>query len=194
MSDSIRFQFSGVAPLIQHSSRLADPLEDATKKLKAVTSKKKKTEDDLEVMSRLEWEGGLILSPAGRVALSSTQIEAMIYEAARATRTGKDAQRSVYVEHFAEIEYKGCKPGALNLDKAWASRGHVLRVPARVQQARVMRTRPIFYDWSAVVDVTYERDTFDRAALIDVVKTAGAKVGIGDWRPRYGRFAVEVLS
>jgi hypothetical protein len=195
MYDEIRFKFTGVAPLIQHSSRLADPLDDATRALKAITSKKKKTDADLEEMARLEWQGGLVLSAAGRVCLAARQIEAMIYEAARSTRAGKDAQRAVYVEDDAELNFAGSKPGKFALDAAWESKNFSLRVPARVQQARVMRTRPIFSGWSTDrVVVKIDKSGFDIKALVDVVILAGEKIGVGDWRPRYGRFLAEVIK
>jgi len=32
----------------------------------------------------------------------------------------------------------------------------------------------------------------NRSEVIDFVKIAGAMKGIGDWRPKYGRFAVQL--
>ena len=56
---------NGTAPLLMHNSRLADKLDPITQAKAAVSSKRKKTdEDDLE-LSRLEWLGGPVLRRSG---------------------------------------------------------------------------------------------------------------------------------
>ncbi len=58
-------------------------------------------------------------------------------------------------------------------------------------RGRVVRYRPMLEDWSLV----FELEVLDDTIPVDVVKMAlddaGRVVGIGDWRPRYGRFVVE---
>jgi hypothetical protein len=46
--------------------------------------------------------------------------------------------------------------------------------------------------WETSFDVTFDPETLNQAQVIQFVATAGAKVGVGDWRPKYGRF--EVIS
>jgi hypothetical protein len=64
----------------------------------------------------------------------------------------------------------------------------------RVGQARVNRMRPIFNDWSAVVTLNVEDTLIDPARVTEWLVAAGNQVGIGDWRPQYGRFTVERVS
>ena len=56
--------------------------------------------------------------------------------------------------------------------------------------ARIMRTRPIFNDWSAVIHLDFEDSILNESDVVDFATKAGAVVGVGDWRPRYGRFEV----
>jgi hypothetical protein len=67
----------------------------------------------------------------------------------------------------------------------------IYSVPVAIQKARVMRHRPLIRDWR----LTFELVVLDHEMLpIDALRTildhAGAQVGIGDYRPRFGRFSV----
>jgi hypothetical protein len=57
-----------------------------------------------------------------------------------------------------------------------------------------MRTRPIFEEWAANVEVMYNPDLVDKAEVIQWMEVAGYEVGLMDWRPKYGRFNSEVLG
>ena len=43
---------------MMHNARLANPLDPLVQEIKKLTGKRKKTEDDLLQIARLEWEGG----------------------------------------------------------------------------------------------------------------------------------------
>ena len=53
-----------------------------------------------------------------------------------------------------------------------------------------MRTRPRFREWSAVISATFLTTELNRSEVVDFMKISGAMRGIGDWRPKYGRFEV----
>ena len=54
---------NGTTPLIMHSPKCVNPLHPLAKQMKTLTSKKKKTEADLEAISDLEWEAGAYWVP-----------------------------------------------------------------------------------------------------------------------------------
>ncbi|MBF0307554.1 MAG: hypothetical protein HQL41_18140, partial [Alphaproteobacteria bacterium] len=57
----------------------------------------------------------------------------------------------------------------------------------------VMRTRPRFPNWAAEFRIEYLPTVVDKTALEELVASTGELVGIGDWRPRFGRFRVAIL-
>lgn len=61
-----------------------------------------------------------------------------------------------------------------------------------VQRAGVNRTRPAMRaGWRATFDIqVLTPEYIDQALLLDVLQTAGRLVGVGDFRPTYGRFNV----
>ena len=80
-----------------------------------------------------------------------------------------------------------------------ASESARLTVPVAQQRARILRTRAIFREWSLIADVGHEPTVVEEDAIIRFAEIAGARIGLGDWRPGksggpYGRFAVESVQ
>lgn len=68
---------------------------------------------------------------------------------------------------------------------------YVDRRPVRVQKAMVIRYRPALRKgWQLSFVVQALDDDFQAEALKAIIDTAGREVGIGDFRPRFGRFVV----
>ena len=55
---TLRVTWKGITPLIMHSCKCVNPLHPIAKELKKYTSKKNKTEEDLNIISDLEWKAG----------------------------------------------------------------------------------------------------------------------------------------
>ncbi|HUT62171.1 MAG TPA: hypothetical protein VNA25_30395 [Phycisphaerae bacterium] len=63
--------------------------------------------------------------------------------------------------------------------------------PARIQRARVMRHRPHIREWRLDFELLIlEEETLPAAVANAILVKAGQTVGIGDYRPRFGRFTV----
>lgn len=195
------YKLTGISPLLLHSGQAIDPLNQYAKEMKRVSKKKGKTDDDQATISRVEWfmgiyhngeadqikDGDIIVDPKARVVLPALSIEAMITAGGKKVKMGNAVKSGVIVEDDAVLDYDG--PSDIN--KLHAAGKHIHKVPAKVGMARIMRTRPIFRAWSAVIVVTHDESVLDEAELFQILKTAGQLVGIGDWRPRFGRFTAE---
>jgi hypothetical protein len=53
-----------------------------------------------------------------------------------------------------------------------------------------MRTRPRFDNWSCKVRIEFAPSLLNESEVRDIAETVGMTVGLGDWRPRFGRFIV----
>ncbi len=181
----LRVRLTGVAPLVMHAARLADPLDDISREISRHTAKRRKTEADHQRIADLEFTGGLWLD-RGRPCIPAEAIEAAISQAAARRRAKSLFRSGVSVHANAILEYEG--PGdveALRADPAFR-----LRVSVAVSGRRLMRTRPMFERWTTVVAVHYLASLINRADLVDVLMIAGDQIGVGDFRPRCGRFSV----
>jgi hypothetical protein len=181
-----RAKIIGTAPLVMHSGRLADPLSEASKELRRISKKRAKTDADHEYVAKVEWTGGLWLWK-GAPCIPGAAIEAAFVAAAKKTKRGVAAKAGILSPDNWPLEYDGPR----DLAEMWESGDYKLTVGVRVGQVRVMRTRPIFRRWSVPVVIEFLDDQMDAREVRDILVTAGRLIGLGDWRPRYGRFVVE---
>ena len=187
----LKCRLTGVAPVIFHNGQLADPRNKFARAIKEVSSKRKKTDADLDRMAELEFKGSLYTNEKGVPIMPPEGIEAIVRSGAKKSKEGKTAQSGVFCEKAAVLEYDGPK----NADGLWADPDNfVLAANAKVGTARIVRTRPIFHKWSCVVELLYNPEVCNPAAIVSWLKTAGEQCGAFDWRPRYGRFTVEEVK
>jgi len=188
MIEKLNFRIAGTAPLIMHNGQLADPANEWTRAVKEISGKRKKTEADYKEMARLEWMGALYLQD-GCPCIPGHVFEAALIGkggAARKQKMGKQAAAGLYVTKNFPLIYEGpSDPKELWLDEKFR-----FVVAVKVGQARIMRTRPIFHEWSAEVEIEFDPDLVNADDVRLWVRTAGYEVGLMDWRPKFGRFDV----
>ncbi|QOZ06678.1 hypothetical protein XH96_03445 [Bradyrhizobium sp. CCBAU 51765] len=187
-TERIRFKLQSVGPLLMNGSRLADPLDPDAIKLLAVTAKRKKTVADHRRIADIEWVGKL-WTHEGRVCIPMDALEKAFEEAAKTRNGGAALAAAVVVDEPAVLEY----PGPTDLKKLAKREDFRFRKLVRVRRALTPRTRPIFNEWSAVVNVTYLASVINREQVVDFFGLAGSSVGIGDWRKKFGRFRIEEI-
>lgn len=188
-TQTMKIRLTGVRPLLMHSGRLADPLDEISRNLAKITGKRMKTAADHEEIARIEWYGGM-WCVNGRPCIPAEAIEASFIGGARVRKKSKQARAGVMVAEACPLEYDGPH----DLDELWNDPTFRLRRPVRVGNARTIRTRPKFGKWSLQAVVHFVPTLLDRAEMLDIFAIAGAQEGIGDWRPRYGRFSVELIE
>jgi len=161
--------------------------------MKAITSNRKKTDADIDELARLEFMGGLYLNKYKRVILPKHVVEACLIGrggAARKEKSGQAAAAGLFVPDDALLEYDGPE----DPEELWKDERFVFEAMVKVQTSKVARTRPIFDEWSAYISILYNEDLLNESQIIRWMDVAGAEVGLCDWRPRYGRFDVELLT
>lgn len=186
---TMHFRITGDAPLIMHNGSLANPLSSGAKQMKQVTSKKKKTDADFERIAEIEFKASLYMDEDSGPVIPGENIEATLYEAAKITKEGKIAKSACFVPKHAALAYDGPR----DADALWQEERFRSCVGVKVQRNRVMRTRPIFKEWSAVIEVQYEDSVVNAEQVERWVHSAGTQVGLCDWRPRCGRFTAEKI-
>jgi hypothetical protein len=186
--ETIRVRMVGVAPLLMHSGALADPLDERSINLAAVTSKRMKTRADHEEISRLEWSGGLWLHDK-RPCLPASAVKAAVVDAARTRKKGKAATAGLWIDGPTMLSYDGPS----DILSLWEDPKFRLRTGVRVRDVTTMRTRGRFPEWSGDVTAKFLTTVLNKSEVIEFFQIAGCLVGIGDWRPEYGRFtAVQI--
>lgn len=182
------YKLTADAPMLVHNGQTADPLNKWAKAMKAVSGKRKKTDADYEELARLEFMAGLYMGKDGPV-IPAANIDSMVINAARKNREGKLAQSGAFCMKDVPMQYDGPRTA----DELWQDDRFRHVAIVRVQSARIARTRPVFRDWSATVEISYEDSVVNKAQLDAWMQIAGTQIGLGDWRPQHGRFSVETV-
>lgn len=185
----MKFHLEGASPLLMHSDRLIDPLDPIVQKMKRITGKIKKTEDDLTELGKLEFLGGIYHNDEIGPYIPAVNVERMLRDGATMSRMGTKVRQGMsLMEDRVPLIYDGPR----TLEELTHDMRFHHRTSVKVQKNRILRVRPWFRDWSASFTLLYDEKLFDAEQVRNIVTTCGDYIGLGDWRPRYGRFTSRV--
>lgn len=185
----------GQSPLLHHSDLLIDPLHPMTKAIKLITSKsaKAKTEADHINLIRLEWEANMYYGEDIGPYIPADNVLKMIRDGAAKQRKGKAVFSSIQME---ESRFPLLYDGPRELERMFKSTKPVYRLTRSVGigKSRVIRTRPMFPEWSVAFNFIIDPEQINIDDAKKYIQTAGRLIGLGDWRPIYGRFKLDEAS
>jgi hypothetical protein len=197
MEKQVKLLFEGVRPLLQNNVRKANPLDPAAKALSELTSKRKKTDADHAQIQHVEWLGGLYHDEQLGPYVKAEAIERSIQDGARLSKGGKTIERGLFVfgdegNDLVPIIYSGPR----DIEGLWAERdqgGYCYTTAVGIAGKKTIRSRPQFRKWMLEFSAVLEDELLSAEDLIHYARQAGRFIGIGDRRPRYGRYTVQVL-
>lgn len=191
---TMKIKLTGIRPIILHNGLLADPTNPIVLQQKAITAKKaKKTDADNLELARLEWFGGLYLSESGRICIPCDNIERCIQQGGQKQRIGKDVQAGVFVQE-PEIEIDHPDIAGKKIEKLYGDPRFTIRKGVKIQTSRIIRIRPMIpTGWKLTFTLEFDDTLINSRNLEQAILDAGTYVGLGDWRPKFGRFTHEVI-
>jgi hypothetical protein len=189
-----RITLVGTAPLITHNNPLVDTLNEKTKALKRISSKRTKTDEDEIAMRRIQFEAALYLDPEHGPYLPGPNIAKALLLAARIRRNGPKIERGlILVSPVNRLEYDGPRDAS----GLWNDLRFRFTVPVKVPPRTgktVMGCRPIFAQWSCTATALINPSVLSVEELAEIASDAGQMIGVGDWRPWHGRFTATVAA
>ena len=155
----IQVTLQGTSPLLMHSPRMVDPEFELNRQIKALTSKRKKTDDDLKTIEKLEWFGGLYTSNGETkncvVTQPTSKVRKCLVNTAKISKSGRMIERAV---SFSALDVPLIYDGPTDIDALFADKRFHSRLSVGIGNKRVMRVRPKFFPWSLVVDGIFIED------------------------------------
>jgi hypothetical protein len=176
----------GISPLIQHRFPMPD-LGNLSKGGTKHTGAKDYSQ---------EWRDYFYATPEGEIYQPSSHFEGALVKAAvnfkvtgKRGKSYKDLIVANIIIDPERIPHNMKVPEELDAD---ADKPLYLDVrPVIVQRARVVRIRPTFKTgWELSFEIQVGDDEIQPELLQDILMLAGKTVGIGDYRPKFGRFSV----
>ena len=178
-------KWMGISPLLMNSNQTVNPFHPVSVQKKPLTSKRKKTEEDILKLLDLDYEGSLYYDSDVGVYVPAICVEATLRNGAKKIRKGSDVKSCVFVSpDFIELIYDGPSDleGLLKDDRFKDVR------PVVVQRASMLKCRPRFDKWEINFDLTFDPKIFNDEDIELITDIAGRQIGLCDYRPRYGRF------
>lgn len=163
--------------------------------IKAITSKHKKTDADYEEIAHLEFLGGLYMGEGGPV-IPNYVLLGCIVNSAKKERKGPAAKAGIFIDEHSSLEYEGPRDAEGLWDDGLLIKdgGFVRQEVMPLRGSRILRTRPHFEVWSITTTIGYEDTELSGETLDGIMTRAGKRIGLCEWRPRYGRFSVEIVE
>jgi hypothetical protein len=183
---NIVIRIRGRQPLLMHNEQLANPLKDCAKALAEFTKKRNKTLDDHAAIAELEFKGGIYHDEKIGPYVPNSWLLKSIENGAKKQKLGKLFKAAVQIiDPMVPIIYEGPrKIKDLYVKGFWDQRC------VGVQKAKTVRTRPCFQKWELQFDLEYDETLVDPGQIKRAIEHAGIVEGLGDYRPRFGTFAL----
>lgn len=192
MFKTIQVHIKGAAPILLHNGHTADPMNPFSRAKKEISGKRKKTDADHEEIARIEFQAGFYADELGRPVIPGEVIEATMINAAKKLKLGQQAKSAIFSSGLWPLIYKGPKTITELLEDP--TRAFWFTTGVRIQQSRVMLTRPIFRDWELKFEISVNDESMNFSEIKQILDIAGTQIGLCDYRPKYGRFIVQSVK
>jgi hypothetical protein len=167
----INVTIKGVASLLQH--RFADEKQDEAPK--KVSGKRDFSGESELALYRLS--DGTIYQPSTHIEGAMVKSAAKYQIGGRGKKTYKDLFKSAIVIQPDCIPHK--------IQDYEVDRRAVI-----INRSRIMRERPIFKNWELDFEIIVMDEQIPMNVINQILTDAGQYIGIGDFRPKFGRFMI----
>lgn len=179
----------GERPLVVKSDRGVDDLDPLVRDMKRITGKRKKTEEDHELISRIEFELGLYWDDNLGPYLPTGNIHKALVEGARQSKLGRQVEQGcIPLDVRVPILYEGPR----DIEGLYRTPDHVYKVSVGVGQKRTMRTRARFPRWAVQAPFVLDPEKLDLDTFTTICDVAGRYIGLGERRPMFGAFTATI--
>lgn len=187
---TLRFKIAGTTPLMLNNPQTVNPFNEYSKMLKPLTSKRKKTDDDLMEISRIKFLASLYIDN-GVYVIPATHFEKSIIDASKERKLGKKFERSFRIFNNCLLEFKDKDktPEQLYELETYTDTRNV-----GIKDSKITTTRAIFPEWSTEVECIFDETQIDENDVIDIFEIAGLRYGVGTYRRLYGHYKVEKMK
>ncbi len=182
----IEVKLRGTCDLLMRADTLADPLHKANIAHNKVLRKRAKTRDDLIFLAESEWKNSLYLGEDGRIVIPALNVRACLISGAKLKNLDMAVKRGCFFD-MRDIPLR--YDGPADIQEMWESGDFVDLRSVRVSTLKLMRYRPKFFPWGIDFSVDYNPEIISDHDIQMCFENAGLYVGLGDFRPVFGRFS-----
>lgn len=178
-------ELTGTSPLLMHSAKF-DHFSDEYQSFALLSRKSKKTLDDELRLSEMEWALGLYMDDELGPFIPSENVHELLQRSATKWKMGTTILTELVVmQTRIPLQYDGPRDQAGLWEEKFIY--SAMAKNSGFNAGRVWRTRPCFQEWTLTVPLGWNPEEIDVDLMERVIERA-QKLGIGDYRPVFGRF------
>lgn len=178
-------------PMLMHSQRGSNPKDPLVREMKQIQAKRKKTDEDLDRMSDIEFQLGMYHDAEIGPFVPALNLKRCIQDGAKFSKRGKDISRGLWT---LDSKFKLLYDGPRDMETLLQRDDFRDCRMAGVNNGLILRTRPIFHKWGLIGTFLLDDTVVSLADFRHYVEQAGSYVGLSDYRPEFGRFEAEVKA
>ena len=178
---SIKFRMTGTCPLMLNNPQTVNPMNEYSKALKELTSKRTKTDDDQNEIFHLKFIASCYYNNKGQYFLPANMIAKSFEAGAKENKLGAKFQRSVFVfnDGILKFDDNGCSP-----EELWENHSE-----------KYVDIRPVgIMKWSLEGELHFDESQLNKSEVWLAMTNAGLRYGIGTYRQCYGRYSITELK
>ena len=179
-TDKMHVKIVGITPLLLHNGRTSNPLDPFAKKMKSLTSKRNKTEEDIEAILAVQWEAGLYWDDKIGVYMPSENLFAAFHKAAKKHKLGNKCSGLSFPD---PIGYPIVAENSTDFSALKNDPNNKFVKTVVVQKSKTISCRPIFHNWRLHFEIEFEKSMFDANEIKTFLLTLSNRVGLGVWTP-----------
>jgi CRISPR/Cas system CMR subunit Cmr6 (Cas7 group RAMP superfamily) len=193
----MKVKLTSLQPLLMHSAAGINPMNPLTKEMKSLTSKRKKTDEDHQRILEISYEMALYYDDEMQCPyIPSTCLEGTLRNAAKKIRRGTDVISSITVTpNNIPLEYDGVKKKKDLMEAFKVGKFCDIRNGRNPSTGSgITLCRPRFDKWAITCEIDYDEGVFNEDEIKALLIVGGTKIGLCDYRPKYGTFAAKIVN
>lgn len=196
ITNDIHLRITGTRPLLMARGEAANPFDEQKKHIDAISQKRGKSLEDYERLSYLQFQSSMYFDEEVGPYLPVDNLLKCMTEGAQKYKEGPKVKALVSISGLvgkkedpgiAQLIYSGPR----DVEELYRS-GFLLRKMGKINKVSILTSRAVFHPWA--VEFICHFTEINQARIMDYWTTAGAIIGIGAWRLRYGLFRVERIK
>ena len=197
MTLRMEVSLTGVTPMIIHNGRTANPMNSYSKAMKNITSKRKKTEEDIEELLSIQWESSLYWSDKIGLHMPTENILAALLKAAKKHKLGPSISGFVFDE---AVGFPIIAPHHDNFEEFKKDLSNKFVKAVTIQRSKTISCRCILNNWALSFSCEIDESIIDPSSAKLVVETMSKRIGLGVWTPShpkpgtFGKFLINRLA
>jgi len=190
-------EIEGDTPLLIHNGRTSNPLDEYAKKMKLITSKRKKTEEDIEKLLDIQWNASLYWNDQIGLYMPVENLQAALHKACKKHKMGNNVSAFIFSEKLGfQIETEGHK----DLSVLSARKECRFVKTVTIQRAKTLSCRAIFNEWGIKFNFILDQLIMNQSDAEMIIDTMTNRIGLGVWTPshqkpgNFGKFKIKSMK